>query len=362
MRFKGLRSSFILGLFLLTVNVQGQETQTEKPFPFRSFMLDVSRHFFDANAVKQLIDTLHAHNFNYFHWHLSDDHGWRIQLEKFPELTEKGSNGQFYTKEDIQEVVNYAQIKGIEVIPELDIPGHVSALLVAYPQLALGKKAKVRNKAIITFSTYMPTKDNQALLEGIFAEVADLFPGKYFHLGGDEVVRQGWRNSKEVRAYKKENNVGNYKALHNFILEEMAAFLKTKGKEAIVWGDMVMHAPLSKDIIVMNWRRPKNGVKALKNGNRVIRTLHRFAYLNYVQYPNDKNPIPIIYTRTPYDKVLQYDLYMDTEDLTDEQRKNILGGGGCLWTEFVPTTEKLWYQISPRIGALGQVLNSGCRY
>lgn len=364
MLFKSLKSTFILGLLFLKLNATGQEVpnrQADNPFPFRSFMLDVSRHFFDVNTVKHLLDTLAINEFNYFHWHLSDDHGWRIQLDKYPELTEKGSNRQFYTKEDIQEVVRYARSKGIEVIPEIDIPGHVSALLVAYPQLALGKKAKIREGSIITFNTYMPTKENQELLEGIFSEVADLFPGKYFHLGGDEVVRLGWRNSKEVRAYKKENGVKSYKALHNFILEEMATFLKTKDKEAIVWGDMVMHAPLSKDIIVMNWKKSKNGINALKNGNRVIRSIRHYTYFDYVQYKHDKNPIPILFPRLPYEKVLQYDLYMDTEDLTDEQRKNIIGGGGCLWTEFIPTTEKLWYQLCPRIGALGHVLNSGYR-
>ena len=365
MHFINTKSIFLFGLFLLTLNVQGQDvssTQSAKAFPVRSFMLDVSRHFFDVNTVKQLLDTLETHDFNYLHWHLSDDHGWRIQLDKYPALTEKGSNGQFYTKEDILEVVHYAQTKGIEIIPEIDIPGHVSALLVAYPQLALGKKAKIRDKAIITFSTYMPTKENQALLEGILSEVADLFPGKYFHLGGDEVVRLGWSNSKEVRKYKKENNVESYKALHNFILEEMAAFLKTKGKETIVWGDMVMHAPLGKDIIVMNWKKSENGIKALKNGNRVIRSLRHYTYFDYVQYKHDKNPIPILFPRLPYEKVVQYDLYIGTEELSDEQRKNIIGGGGCLWTEFIPTNEKLWYQVSPRINALGHILNSSYRY
>lgn len=336
---------------------------TNKPFPVRSFMLDVSRNFFDVETVKQVIDTLEVNGFNYFHWHLTDDHGWRIQLENLPELTDKSSNGQFYTKKDIQEVVNYAQSKGIEVIPEIDIPGHVSALIYAYPQLGLGQKAKIRTKPGYTLTTYMPTKENQAFLESIFSDVADLFPGKYFHIGGDEVVTLRWRLSKEVRTYMRENDVKSFHGLQNFILEEMADFLKTeKNKETIVWGDIVMKAPFNKDIIIMNWFKRGNGIKALKNGNKVIFTNREHTYFDYVQYTEEKNPILIIYKRLPYEKVLEFDLYSKTEDLTDEQKKNIIGGGGCLWTEFIATEEKLWHQLSPRINALGEVLNNSCKY
>lgn len=356
--------AFLLSVLLLSNNLKAQG---KKPFPIRSFMLDVSRHFFDVNTVKKVIDTLHANNYNYFHWHLTDDQGWRIQLDKYPLLTEVGAwrmeegkkVGGFYTKKDIREVVAYAQKKGIEIIPEIDLPGHSSALLAAYPNLGCtGKTVPIRTKGGIYFSVFCPTTENQLIIQDILSEITELFPGKYFHIGGDEIIRKNWRKSDEIKKYMQDNDLKNYAALQNFFIMETSNFLKTKGKETIVWGDLVTKEDFSKDLIIMSWKNRDNAITALKNGNKVIITDRHFTYFNHLE--SNKGKKKIVYYlqgQIPREKTAQFNLYDRSEELTVDQKKKIIGGGACLWTELIEDEETLFDRIDPRINILGKILN-----
>ena len=367
--FAAYQSFVICLLFCLVFPFHGQTQVTpSKPFPFRSMHLDVARHFFSVEVVKQYIDSLSKYNYNYFHWHLTDDQGWRIEIKAYPLLTKVGAwrkekdgatYGGFYTQEDIKAIVNYAQQKNIEIIPEIDLPGHFSAAIAAYPWLSChNKKIDVPKKHGIYHTILCPTDTVTQFVKTILDEVCELFPGQYIHLGGDEVPKSSWQGNPTVLKIKKEQQLKSLHAVQNYWMEQLMHYLKPKGKRVIVWGD-VTRAPFSKDFIVMSWFDKKAGIKAARQGNQVIMAARYYCYFDYPKSRKDKKPV-FYYPYLTNAKVARYTPY--SPQLSPEAAKNIIGGAGMLWTEFVPTEQQLWYQFSPRVGTLGKALSKGYRY
>jgi hexosaminidase len=356
-------------LLLVILSVRGFSQPGEPTaFPFRSMHLDVSRHFFSVDVVKQYIDSLAAHDFNYFHWHLTDDQGWRIEIKKYPFLTaisayrsaENGERyGGFYTQEDIKDIVQYALLKNIQIIPEIDFPGHVSSAIAAYPQLGCtDKPIQVPSKHGIYHDILCPSKYSEQFILDVMAEVCALFPGPYIHIGGDEVPKKQWKKDPAAKKLLAERNLPSFQALQNAWMSSVATYLKSQGKSVIVWGE-VTKSDFDPDWIIMSWRGKKAGIKAAKQGNRVIMASRFYCYFDYPQSRKEKKPL-FYYPYLKNEKVASFNLY--SKKLTDEQNAHIIGGAGMMWTEFIADEEKLWHQFTPRVGTLGKVLNSKCQF
>lgn len=353
----------VLSILNLSI-AQAQTGASKRPFEFRSMHLDVSRHYFSVDVIKQYVDSIAAHNFNYFHWHLTDDQGWRLQIEAYPLLTEVGAwrteddgtkYGGFYSKEDVAEIVSYAEKQGVEIIPEIDIPGHCMAAIAAYPWLSCKQEqVEIPNKAGIFPTILCPTDTVREFVLTIMQEVCEMFPGKYVHIGGDEVPKETWRGDESVKRIKKENELKSLQQVQNFWMKEVADFLKSKGKTVIVWGE-VTRSKFDKDLVVMSWRGKLAGRRAARKGNKVVMASRFYCYFDYPKTRKDKRP-RFFYPYLTNKKVAKYTPY--SWKLSKESNKNIIGGAGMMWTEFIPTEEKLWHQFTPRVGTLGRVLNS----
>lgn len=331
-------------------------------YSYRGMHLDVSRHFFSKEVVKQLIDEMLLNKMNYFHWHLTDDQGWRIQINKYPLLTEVGAwrteqdgskYGGYYTQDDIREVVNYARERNITIIPEIEMPGHSSAAVAAYPWLSCsGEEIEVPNTYGIKRDIYCPTDSTFQFLKDVLDEVVDLFPGPYMHIGGDEVPKAQWKQSAEVRALKRKNKLKNYEQVQHYFMREMETYLAAKGKRSIGWGE-VTRGGLSDSMIVMSWRGKGAGYKAARKGNSVIMAPRFSCYFDYPQHTNEKKAAWWM-TYLPLQKVYNFN-----PNANNKYKQQILGGQATLWTEYVTTEKKLWYQLKPRIYAMGEALWSG---
>lgn len=341
-------------------------------FEYRGLHLDVVRHFFPIDYVKRYIDYMALHKLNYFHWHLTDDQGWRIEMKCRPELTAIGAYrageiegyfpgkyhylpyGGYYTQEQIREVIEYAAERHITVIPEIDIPGHCMAVLATYPNFSTTPD-KVEGCAP-TWGIYnrrnnvlTPSDEVFQFLTDVFSELCDLFPSPYIHLGGDECAKKWWQESEATQQFMKANGIKDEKALQSYIVHYVQRIIESKGKHAIGW-DEVLEGGISKDCIIMNWRRPIFGANALQAGNRTIFTCSQWSYLNVKESRSQqeigpRGPLPL-------EKVYGFEPVADT--LTTEQRQLVWGVQGCLWTEYIQNTWKVEYSLFPRISALAE--------
>ena len=341
-------------------------------FAYRGMHLDVVRHFFPVEFVKKYIDYLALHKLNYFHWHLTDDQAWRVEMKCRPELTSKGSvregeifglypgkyeplpYGGYYTHEDVREVVNYAAERHITVIPEIDIPGHCMAVLATYPQFSTtpdeAKKCALTWGIFNKFNNVLaPKPEVFDFLKDVFSELCDLFPGQYIHVGGDECAKRWWQESEQAQQFMREHNLKDEKALQSHFIHYVQQVVNAKGKTLIGW-DEILEGGISEDCIVMNWRRPTFGAKALRTGHRTIFTSSAWSYFNL----KESRTQPEIAPRgpLPLEKVYEYQIVPDS--LNSEQEKLIWGAQGCLWTEYVPTTWKAEFAIFPRMSALSE--------
>ena len=263
-------------------------------FPYRGMHLDVVRHFFPVDFIKKYIDYLALHKLNYFHWHLTDDQAWRVEMKCRPELTEKGSiregeifglypgkyqplpYGGYYTHEDVHEIVRYAAERHITVIPEIDIPGHCMAVLATYPQFSTTpnepKKAALTWGIFNKFNNVLaPKPEVFDFLKDVFSELCDLFPGQYIHVGGDECAKRWWQESEETQQFMREHELKDEKALQSYFIHYVQEVVNAKGKTLIGW-DEILEGGISEDCIVMNWRRPEFGKKAVRTNHRTIFT------------------------------------------------------------------------------------------
>ena len=342
-------------------------------FQYRGMHLDVVRHFFPVSYLKRYIDFMAFHKLNYFHWHLTDDQGWRIYMKSHPELTERGSKregeiigyypgtykempyGGFYTHDDVREVVAYAAERGITVIPEIDIPGHCMAVLAAHPEFSTTpEEAK---KCALTWGIF--NKFNNVLapvpavfnfLEDVFGELCELFPGQYIHVGGDECAKRWWQGSEQTQQFMREQGLKDEKELQSYFIHFVQRVVNAKGKTLIGW-DEIMEGGISKDCIVMNWRKPAFGAKALKGGHRTIMTSSGWTYFNRKEA---RNAPSIVGAPGPLNLRKAYEYQVVPDSLTEEQASRVWGVQGCLWTEYLPTTWKLEFFLFPRMAALAE--------
>ena len=338
-------------------------------FPYRGMHLDVVRHFFPVDFIKKYIDYLALHKLNYFHWHLTDDQAWRVEMKCRPELTEKGSiregeifglypgkyqplpYGGYYTHEDVHEIVRYAAERHITVIPEIDIPGHCMAVLATYPQFSTTPNEP--KKAALTWGIFnnvlAPKPEVFDFLKDVFSELCDLFPGQYIHVGGDECAKRWWQESEETQQFIREHELKDEKALQSYFIHYVQKVVNAKGKTLIGW-DEILEGGISEDCIVMNWRRPEFGKKAVRTNHRTIFTCSAWSYFNLKESRIQSEIGP----RGPLSLEKVYEFQIVPDSLTSEQQELVWGAQGCLWTEYIPTTWKAEFAIFPRMSALAE--------
>jgi hexosaminidase len=351
----------------------------DKPaFQYRGMHLDVSRHFMPVDFIKKYIDYLALLKFNYFHWHLVDDQGWRIEIKKYPRLTEIGSvrketlvghsgekpprydgipYGGFYTQKEIKDIVQYAALRNVTIIPEIEIPGHSQAAIASYPFLGCtGDKVEVLTKWGISPYIYNLEDTTFKFLFAVMDEVAMLFPGKYIHVGGDEAVKDQWRASRRINSQMKALGIKNYEDLQSYFINRIADHLAENGKQIIGWAEII-EGNIRSDAIVMCWRSWTDEnipLLATEKGHQVILTPNSHYYFDYYQWPDTKNEPLAIGGLTTLDSVYLYDPV--PVGFNPDNRRRILGGQANVWTEYLATPEQVEYMIFPRMLALSEVL------
>lgn len=351
-------------------------TITDYPrFAYRGMHLDVSRHFFEVSFVKKYIDYLAMHKLNYFHWHLTDDHGWRIEIKKHPKLTQIGAwrdgtitglypgtgndgirYGGFYTQEEVKEVIRYAAERYITIIPEIEMPGHSMAVLAAYPELST--TPKLPKKVAETWGIFnkfnnvlLPSEQTFTFLEEVLTEVMDLFPSPYIHIGGDECSKIWWKQSAFSQQLIKEKGLKNETGLQSYFIHRVEKFVNSKGKTIIGW-DEILDGGLAPNAIVMSWRGEKGGIAAAKQKHKVIMTPENFMYFNHAQFLKDDSLTAAKFLTLA--NVYNYEPV--PAELSAAEGKYIWGAQGNLWSEYIGNPAKAEYMLFPRLDALSEVL------
>ena len=369
------------------------DIEDEPRFAYRGAMLDVCRHFFSVSFIKKYIDYLALHKINYFHWHLTEDQGWRIEIKKYPNLTKVGSirNGTiigrypgkgsdnkmdagFYTQEQVKEIVEYASQRFITVIPEIEMPGHSGAAIAAYPllssfpdektvipanmiseksklELASGKVKLVQETWGVHSDVYAPTEYTFKFLEDVLDEVIALFPSKYIHIGGDECPKDAWKKSEFCQQMIKEKGLKDEHGLQSYFIQRIEKYINKKGRTLIGW-DEILEGGLAPNAMVMSWRGEEGGIAAAKENHTVIMTPGSHVYLDKAQTKNMDSVT--IGGFLPFEKVYSYEPV--PKELNAEQANYVLGAQGNLWTEYVANPSKAEYQLFPRLSALSEVL------
>lgn len=354
-------------------------TITDGPeFGWRGLMLDVSRHFFPKEYVLATIDRMALLKLNVLHLHLVDDQGWRIEIKQYPKLTEvgawrvdqedrhwnarldnkpgeKGTNGGFYTQEEIREIVAYATSRSVRVVPEIEMPAHVMSALAAYPEHScLGKPIAVPSGGVWPITDiYCPGKESTfEFLENIMMEVMGLFPGEYVHIGGDEATKTNWESCEHCHQRMKDEGLENEEELQSYFIQRMERFLSKNDKKLIGW-DEILEGGLAEGAAVMSWRGMAGGLKASAMGHDVVMSPGEFAYLDQYQGQPDQEPLAIG-GYVPLSKVYSFNPRQGIDD--KKQASHVLGGQGNLWSEYVPTTSHSEYMIYPRLAALAEAL------
>ncbi len=347
----------------------------DKPrYQHRGFMLDVSRHFMPVVFVKKIIDLLAMHKMNVLHWHLTDDQGWRIEITKYPRLTQVGSvrsetvegkmeynqplrfdgksHGGYYTQDEAREIVKYAQEKYVTVIPEIEMPGHALAALAAYPELGCtGGPYGVAKIWGVIEDVYCPTEKTFKFIEDVLTEVMEIFPSKYIHIGGDECPKTSWKQSKFCQDLMKNNGLKDEHELQSFFIKRIDKFLTLKGRKLMGW-DEILEGGLSPNATVMSWRGIQGGIEAAKQKHDVVMTPTTHLYIDYYQSHAAFEPLGIGGFLT-LEKVYSYE--PTPTELKPEEAKYILGAQVNLWTEYVTSPEHAEYMTFPRACALSEL-------
>ena len=363
------------------------EIEDAPRFAYRGMHLDVCRHFFTVAEVKQYIDYLAAYKFNTFHWHLTDDQGWRIEIKKYPKLTSVGGwrngtiigrypgtgndgehYGGFYTQAQIKEVVKYASDHYITIIPEIEMPGHASAAIAAYPQLSCFPNESTQHPKDCAWSgdttgkqvqqtwgvfddVFCPSETTFQFLQDVVDEVLPLFPSKYIHIGGDECPKTAWKRSAFCQNLMKEKGLKNEHELQSYFIQRMEQYINTKGRRIIGW-DEILEGGLAPNATVMSWTGEEGGIKAAQQAHDVVMTPGAYCYFDHSQTKNEDSvtiggylPIETVYGYNPVPAALN-----------DDQSKHILGAQANVWTEYIGNFSKLQYTIFPRLAAISEVL------
>ncbi|MGH7220984.1 MAG: beta-N-acetylhexosaminidase, partial [Nitrospiraceae bacterium] len=346
-------------------------------FQWRGALLDVARHFMPKEFVKKFIDLLALHKLNSFQWHLTDDQGWRIEIKKYPKLTQIGawrketlvgrlehesqkelkfdgtSHGGFYTQDDAREIVEYARVRHINVVPEIEMPGHAQAAIAAYPELGnTGHLLEVGTKWGVVENIFNPKETTILFLQDVLTEVLEMFPSGFIHTGGDEAVKTQWKASAEVQARIKELGLKNEEELQGYFTGRMAEFLSSRGRRLIGW-DEILEGGVPRNATVMSWRGEKGGIAAAQAGHDVVMAPTGYTYFDYYQSRDkDKEPLAIG-GYLPLETVYGYDPV--PREIAPEFRKHVLGSQGQLWTEYLPYPKRVEYMAFPRLAALAEV-------
>jgi hexosaminidase len=343
-------------------------------YEYRGMHLDVCRHFFSKEFVKKYIDYLAMYKMNYFHWHLTDDQGWRIEIKKYPKLTEIGAwrkgtltgnykdksrendtlnYGGYYTQKDIKDIVAYANDRHITIIPEIEMPGHSLAALAAYPEFSCtGGPFEVAREWGVFEDIYCTKEETFKFLADILSEVIELFPGQYIHIGGDEALKDRWKNCQHCQELIKKEGLKDEDELQSYFIRRIEKFINSKGKTLIGW-DEILEGGLAPNAVVMSWRGMDGGINAAKQNHDVIMTPVGYCYFDYYQGKPESEPIAIGGYMT-VEKV--YSFEPTPAELSREQKNRILGAQGNVWTEYMVDSKKVEYMVFPRICALAEVL------
>jgi hexosaminidase len=361
-------SSYQAGLKLKLIGVAIKD---QPRFGYRGLLLDVGRYYLPIGYIKKTIDQLAIHKMNTLHWHLTEDQGWRIEIKKYPKLTEIGSirkesslghlsenqgdgkpHGGFYTQDEIRDLVAYAQTKHVTIVPEIEMPGHSLAALAAYPELGCtGGPYEVKSKWGVEEQIYCPTEKTFEFLENVLTEVMDLFPSQYIHIGGDEAPKTTWKNSAFCQDLIKKGDLKDENGLQSYFIKRIDAFVSSKGRKIIGW-DEILEGGLSPNATVMSWRGMQGGIEAAKQNHDVIMATSTHLYLDYYQSKSPFEPLAIGGLST-LEKV--YSLEPVPAELTLEEKKYIKGVQALLWTEYVPNAEIAEYMLYPRLAAAAEI-------
>ncbi|MFF5763553.1 beta-N-acetylhexosaminidase [Streptomyces tanashiensis] len=363
-----VRSAPVAGLAAQTI-------EDAPRFGWRGLLLDVSRHFMPKDDVLRYLDLLAAHKLNVFHFHLTDDQGWRIEIRRHPKLTEVGAwrartkwghrasplwtetpHGGFYTQDDIREIVAYAAERHITVVPEIDLPGHAQAAIAAYPEL--GNTDVVDTAALTVWDTWgvnpnvlAPTEAVLRFYEGVFEEVLDLFPSTFVHVGGDECPKDQWKASPTAQARIEELGVGDEDGLQSWFIRHFDRWLAARGRRLIGW-DEILEGGLAEGAAVSSWRGYAGGIAAAEAGHDVVMCPEQHVYLDHRQAPGEDEPMPIGYVRTLEDV---YRFEPVPPGLSPEAAAHILGTQANVWTEVMENRSRVDYQVFPRLAAFAEV-------
>lgn len=362
---------------------------SDKPnVAWRGMVLDVSRHFFNVNTIKETLDLMAFYKLNVFHWHLTDNEGWRLEIKKYPKLTSVGAwrteipgsiiykkdstyskkldgkpyqYGGFYSQEQVKEIVAYAKERNITVVPEIDVPGHSGAALSAYPELSCENHQQatpnstlwngVVNMENVNLNYCAGQEETFIFLENVLTEVMELFPSKYIHIGGDEVEMSYWKKCDKCQKRMKDKNLKDEHELQSYFIKRIAGFLEKNDRKLIGW-DEILEGGLAENATVMSWRGEKGGIKAAQMKRNVIMTPSDPFYFNRYQDNPENEPFAAAYSINTLEKVYQYNLI--PSQLSPEEQKYIMGGEFGVWTEFISSVEHLEYILLPRMPAFSE--------
>jgi hexosaminidase len=357
---------------LTNLTIPAVQIEDYPRFPYRGLHLDVGRHFFPVDFVKKYIDYIALHKMNYFHWHLTEDQGWRIEIKKYPLLTQVGScrsgtiighhpgtgndstpHCGFYTQEEIKEVVKYASDRYVTILPEIELPGHSSAALTAYPWLGCtGGPYKVQQTWGVFDDVFCAGNDSTfQFLQDVLDEVMPLFPCKYIHIGGDECPKTSWKTCPKCQKRIKDNKLKDENELQSYFVQRIEKYINSKGKLIIGW-DEILEGGLAPNATVMSWRGEQGGIDAARQGHDVIMTPGEYVYFDHSQLQNDDSLT--IGGYLPLKNVYKYEPV--PPGLTGDQAKHIWGAQANVWTEYMSNTQKVEYMLFPRLSALSEVL------
>ena len=358
----------------LAIAIPCLELQDEPQFKYRGMHLDVGRHFFSVDFIKKYIDLMARLKMNTFHWHLTEDQGWRIEIKKYPKLQEIAAfrnetlvghynnqphqfdgkkYGGFYTQEQIKEVVAYANTRQVTIIPEIEMPGHSQAAIAAYPALGCtGEQAEVATKWGVFDEVYCPKESTFKFLEDVIDEVLTLFPGKYIHIGGDEAPKTNWKKCAHCQRLIKEKGLKDEHGLQSYFIARMEKYINSKGKQIIGW-DEILEGGLAPNATVMSWRGTSGAIEAAKEGHDVILTPGSHCYFDHYQSEDENEPLAIG-GFLPLEKVYHFNPI--PKELTEEESKYVLGAQGNVWTEYMKTEKQVEYMAFPRAVALSEVV------
>ncbi len=349
------------------------EIEDEPRFAYRGMHLDVGRHFFPVPFIKRYIDLLATYKMNVFHWHLTEDQGWRLEIGRYPLLTEIGScrpetileknfdpfvgDGVeycgFYTQAEAREIVEYARERFITVMPEIEMPGHSVAALAAYPELACSPGPfQVSTRWGVTRDIYCPKEETFAFLEGVLTEVMDIFPSPYLHIGGDEAPKTAWEESELAQEVIRREELADEEELQSWFIQRIESFLNRNGRRLVGW-DEILEGGLAPDATVMSWRGETGGIQAAREGHDVIMTPNSDVYLDHYQGDTTQEPLAIG-GFSPLESVYAYEPV--PSGLTPMEARHVLGAQGNVWTEYMSTTRHVEYMVLPRMLALSEVV------